>query len=76
MEQDDREEVPRERPPTPRAGKWIEWASRGSRGWKWMRRLLLATEAGCVLTKHEAPAAVARALVVIGDVIFSKPGHG
>ncbi|GAA2696870.1 MULTISPECIES: hypothetical protein [Actinosynnema] len=70
---DDNQDAPHERPPTRWAGKLTEWCEgRGVEWWKWGRPLLLATEAVCVLSKHEAPAGVARAFVVVGDVIF-KP---
>lgn len=56
--------------PTSQADQLSGWRRRGSRWWKWARRLLLIAEAGSVLTKHEAPAGMARALVVIGDAVF------
>jgi hypothetical protein len=74
MDQEDRDAAP-EKPPPDQAGKWIVWRARGARWWKPARALLLVAEAGCVLAGHEAPAGVARALVVTGDVIFRPREH-
>ncbi|RLK61601.1 hypothetical protein [Actinokineospora cianjurensis] len=68
---------PSERCPPNRAVRWLHWFERVIRGkWKPMRGLLLVAEAGCVLTKHETPAMVARALVMLGDAVITPRNEG
>jgi hypothetical protein len=49
-----------------RVHRWLRWRR--------LRTVLLVAEGGLVLMKHEALAGLARALVMVGDAVFSSDG--